>query len=1294
VHGFDLTFAAPKSVSLVRARGNDVLGKAVADAHEQAIGEAMEYLARHAGYTRVHNSVTGHKDLVRLPGLVAASFQHETSRAGDPHLHTHVLVANRQARADGALVSIDGVSLFHEARAAGIIYQAVLRRELIRSVGIEFGPVDARTGMAEIAGVSGDDIAAWSQRSTQLHEWAQGNLILDGQPATAAQLSTAQKATRPRKPEGLAWVQLRAQWAADPRGLRVDRSAQRAAGDARRSAGVDYLGVVGQAVRSGLTSAAVTRADLIEAIGAHLPVDEADGRDPRAVIEALADRVALRVDDERQPHQREGSVRYTAADLIAEEAAIIDLMGARDARAALAAVDIAGLSADQGAAITAIATSDRLVQPLSAPAGAGKTHTLRALRAAAHAAGKRVVLAAPTGRAVDVAVREGAGDGGFTIDALLGRVQRDQEVLDSDTVVVVDEAGMVGTAHLRVLLTAATEGGCKVVLVGDEYQLAPVGGRAGTFAQLAVDLPWAQRLSQVWRMRDPAEREASVAVRDGGPAALRRAVHWYRHHDRLHTGDAVTMAAEALAAWQSDRDAGRDALLIADRWQVADAINTRIHREHLSADTPTVTGARGHRIALGDIVITRHNTADIPVWTGSGTAKTAADPVRNGQRWEVLKIDPQYPRIAVRRLTDGAIAVLSEDYLRQHTHLGYAVTVHSAQGVTADTCHALLGVDTATRELAYVALTRGRDTNTVRIYTTAAGEGDHEHAESTAGRHTARRGGTAEAAALLRSVLGRDTRAVTITAAAAGRDILAEDRLPEPVAALHRRHRAVVARLRRQHRSDIGTSIDRAAQAAQARSQARSEADAARAGAVVVERVADLQAAVEVFVCAAGGRSGATMYAQPPTRRPGMEEAGRQVVAAVATSIHSVQPIAVADAGQRVAVTDALAAAAQHCGYPVWLARAATEAAHPVPDGVRVLDPVEALAAMGDRQRRLPVGGLFIVEGAEQLRAEVLSALCLRAGATNTKLVLVSDPTIDGPGREHIDGLAALPWAQHLGPTRPTSMVARAATWVATQTPAAGVEAAQFGQELPDWLRLTLTDAAAHRSPTVIGRPPAHNALAGLDRPGRRAVQRIATSPTTVHTVDCDTSLDGGQGKAAVLTALTRTGDPAIQTVIIAIGPTAADQAAQQPYHRYLGDQKTAADSLTRRTWQPPPGSRIILDGADHLDTNTLTWWLRTAPGRDLNLVLVTDRAHPGPHRHLTDTLAAAAPWAAHHLHPTTDIEHAATMVSRLVQAHTDLIQAHHDTERSFTEHLERIRDKARTRDHHRSRDDGHDLSL
>jgi conjugative relaxase-like TrwC/TraI family protein len=103
VHGFDLTFCAPKSVSLVRAlRTDGVLAKAIADAHTTALSEAMKYLAAHAGYTRVHNPHTRRKR-PRAPGLVAIAYQHETSRRS----RRRARHAARKQPARGAIVSGD-----------------------------------------------------------------------------------------------------------------------------------------------------------------------------------------------------------------------------------------------------------------------------------------------------------------------------------------------------------------------------------------------------------------------------------------------------------------------------------------------------------------------------------------------------------------------------------------------------------------------------------------------------------------------------------------------------------------------------------------------------------------------------------------------------------------------------------------------------------------------------------------------------------------------------------------------------------------------------------------------------------------------------------------------------------------------------------------------------------------------------------------------------------------------------------------------------------------------------------
>jgi conjugative relaxase-like TrwC/TraI family protein len=769
VHGFDLTFAAPKSVSLLRALTDDVVEKATLAAHQKGIDAAITYLYEHAGYTRVHNPATGTKDLQRLPGLVGIAYQHETSRCGDPHLHTHVIVPNRQARADGTLVSIDSKSLHHEAKAAGVIYQAVVRQELHEAIGAEWAAVDGHSGMAEIAGVTKKCLKAWSQRSTRLREWARNNLIVvDGEPS-AQQLAAAQKATRPAKPESKAWAALKEEWRADVRGLEKDRAAHLEARAARRAASRLVLDRARLArMVADIDKSAFTRADLVEWVGALLPVDVPE--DARALIEQIVDKVGVRISAPRAAHQREGHEMFTVDRVIAEEARIFDMVDATDTRARLDVrdADLCGLSADQGRAIANIAASPYLVQPLQAPAGAGKTHSLQALRAAAHRANKDVLLLAPTGKAVDEAMRDQAGDRGLTVAKALQLIKQNQLHVDRRTVIVVDEASMVGTPELRRLLEVSTAGRAKIVLVGDAYQLAPVNARGGMFEHLCDDLPWSQRLSEVWRLRDPAEREASLALRSARGNRLRTAVGWYRTHDRLHTGDAIAMAADATTAYLRDRAAGKDPLLICDTWELADALNVRLHDTLTRKDAPSVAVSRDQSVRVGDLIISRRNDAHICVRPGAThRAGEHIDQVRNGNRWRVVGVDPAGNRLAAERITDSARVVFDADYLREHVNLGYAATVHSQQGVTADTCHAVLS-ESASRAAAYVAMTRGRDHNNAYIYTREDGEADHQHRRLLADDdvHQVRRGTKHAAAHYLRMILGNDDRPITMHAQA------------------------------------------------------------------------------------------------------------------------------------------------------------------------------------------------------------------------------------------------------------------------------------------------------------------------------------------------------------------------------------------------------------------------------------------------------------------------------------------------------------------------------------------------
>ncbi len=278
---------------------------------------------------------------------------------------------------------------------------------------------------------------------------------------------------------------------------------------------------------------------------------------------------------------------------------------------------------------------------------------------------------------------------------------------------------MVGTPQLTKLLAAATAARAKTVLVGDPYQLAPVKARGGMFEQLCDELPWSQRLSEVWRMRDPEERDASLALRSGHGNRLRKAVGWYRTHGRLHTGDPVAMAADAHATpiWPTAKPARtRCWSATPGRWPTrSTAACTTRSPQNGPARAATATS----RSASATSSSAATTTSPSSCGPAPGTdAATSLDQVRNGNRWRVAAVDAKTNRIAAERLTDKARVVFEDDYLREHVTLGYAVTVHSAQGVTADT--PTPSSARAPAAMAYVGMTRGRDNNEAFIYTASA----------------------------------------------------------------------------------------------------------------------------------------------------------------------------------------------------------------------------------------------------------------------------------------------------------------------------------------------------------------------------------------------------------------------------------------------------------------------------------------------------------------------------------------------------------------------------------------------
>ena len=228
-----------------------------------------------------------------------------------------------------------------------------------------------------------------------------------------------------------------------------------------------------------------------------------------------------------------------------------------------------------------------------------------------------------------------------------------------------------------------------------------------------------------------------------------------------------------------------------DTTEMCDALNRRIHHATVHADAPTVTAARGQRIAVGDLIISRRNDSTMRIYEAQRDLPVA-DPVRNGNRWRVAAVDADRNRIAARRLGDGARATFDGDYVREHITHGYAVTVHTAQGVTADTSHVVLGENT-TRAALYVAMTRGREANNAYLYERPTEASEYSDAGAD-GPHVLCRGSSRAAARLFGQIIATDARAQTAhdLAAATGRE-----RLPMRVAALLIDRRAHTLQARR-----------------------------------------------------------------------------------------------------------------------------------------------------------------------------------------------------------------------------------------------------------------------------------------------------------------------------------------------------------------------------------------------------------------------------------------------------------------------------------------------------------------
>jgi AAA domain/UvrD-like helicase C-terminal domain len=368
------------------------------------------------------------------------------------------------------------------------------------------------------------------------------------------------------------------------------------------------------------------------------------------------------------------------------------------------------LSGEQREMVRRLTMGRDAVMMVRGHAGTGKTSALDACRQIWKRSGRTVIGCALSGRAA-AELQAGAGIQSTTIDCLLlDFVQYRQGILPrGDAVLVVDEAGMVGTRLLGRLLAAAEKSDTTIVLVGDDRQLPEID--AGGAYRGLCDRLGAVELVENRRQRDEWERQALSLLREGRSY---EALAAYVEHGRIvlgSSGDCVR--ARLVADWWAAERSGGDNVMVALRRADVRELNERARALRVAAGDvagPALALSTGE-FAVGDRVVTTRNQRSLGVVNGSRGIVMAVDEY---QRTLTLHLDGQWDQ-ATR------VTVLPAEYLEAgHLAHGYAITGHKSQGMTAD-CAFVLGDEAMYREWGYVALSRGRADN--RLYV-VAGERD------------------------------------------------------------------------------------------------------------------------------------------------------------------------------------------------------------------------------------------------------------------------------------------------------------------------------------------------------------------------------------------------------------------------------------------------------------------------------------------------------------------------------------------------------------------------------------------
>lgn len=714
--GYDLHFAPPKSVSLAAMLCSDADRAKVIKAHDKAVKRVLKYIFDN-GLLHCRRGRAG-TETEAASSYVVAIFTESTSRLNDPQLHSHCVIPNISTRKDGTIGALNNEQILQLQNLLGSLYNAELASHL-QDAGFE---LVRRKRNFEIAGFPPEVISFFSKRRRSIEE----ALEKLGLNATLHRAAAEKEALwqRPGKESELTPSVLDPIWKQALDHLGFDIGTIRSGASPVRRDLVSASAAVETAFEK---SAVLQRPKMAWAIAEAFQLSSSVD-----LIEAALKAVEGTLVEQVGPESRVANKQFFSASSIIEDELTLTRAAHEgkglwqksvDAFVATSISERPSLSEEQIVAVRHALNPD-LISVVEGAAGSGKSFALGAAAEAARAAGLEVFAigsswAATKVLAADTQTPEAAAK---ALTGFLNRVATGKIPLGPNSVVILDEAGMVGTAQLAELVRATSSVSAKLILSGDTDQLKPIA--AGAPMTLLTRVVGSSKMKQIRRQSVGWQRDASMLfARGDAPTAvaaydIRGHITWAKSTDQALTELADRFVADYLYDEAIGIDPRCSSLAIGgwndDVLELNRQIRIRLQAaEILSADEVNIPTARranedqrlqatslslavGDRIAFGETVKTAHRSitnADAATVIGV-TSTTLSLRFADGQTMTTQISD----LVGFRQEGEPSYPVIK--------HV-WAATAHFAQGMTVDRCY-VLAARRMDREALYVAMTRHR----------------------------------------------------------------------------------------------------------------------------------------------------------------------------------------------------------------------------------------------------------------------------------------------------------------------------------------------------------------------------------------------------------------------------------------------------------------------------------------------------------------------------------------------------------------------------------------------------------